>query len=179
MHCNKISRLGLMAVFVFVSVCAVAQVPGDVRLRGTLSDYTPASVSGPWEVRGQWSLQLRGMSGTADFSAALTMGRSDLGVMLNGGGNLNSPSARTAHTHHVIVSNGIVTPLANGFRVTGAATITGNGNFPPPFGGSSTLQIDVTGGNSVTLSNIKLTFGGDAATHFGTNPISGVVRTSK
>ena len=178
MNCNNWSRLGLTTIFVLASICALAQVPGDVRLRGTLSDYTPASVGGPWEVRGQWSLLLRGASGVADFSAALTMGRSDLGVMVNGGGDLNSAAARNSHTHHITVNNGTLTPLANGFRVTGTATITGNGNFPPPFGGSSTLQIDVTGGNSVTLSNIKLTFGGDAAKHFGMNAISGVVRNS-
>jgi len=178
MNCNNWSRLGLTTIFVLASITALAQVPADVRLRGTLSDYTPASVGGPWEVRGQWSLLLRGASGVADFSAALTMGRSDLGVMVNGGGDLNSATARNAHTHHITVNNGTLTPLANGFRVTGTANITGNGNFPPPFGGSSTLQIDVTGGNSVTLSNIKLTFGGNAATHFGTNPISGVVRNS-
>jgi hypothetical protein len=72
-----------------------------------------------------------------------------------------------------------VTPLANGFQVTGAATITGNGNFPPPFGGSSTLQINITGGNSVAFSNIQLTLTGDAAAHFGSQPVNGVVRSVK
>jgi hypothetical protein len=98
--------------------------------------------------------------------------------MLSGGGDVNSAAACNAHTHHITLVDGVVTPLANGFRVTGAATITGNGAFPAPFGPNSTVQIDITGGNSVTFSNIRATFGGDATTHFGLHALSGVVRNS-
>lgn len=69
--------------------------------------------------------------------------------------------------------------LPNGFRVSGPVTITGNGNFPPPFGPNSTVQIDVIGGNHLVFSNIKMTFGGDAANHFGSQPVNGVVRNSQ
>jgi hypothetical protein len=106
------------------------------------------------------------------------MERSDMGVMLSGGGNLNSAPACNAHTHHITLVDGTVTPILNGFRVSGPAMITGNGAFPAPFGPSSTLQIDITGGNSVIFSNIKVTFWGDAATHFGLNALGGVVRNS-
>ena len=41
------------------------------------------------------------------------------------------------------------------------------------------MQIDITGGNTVAFSNIKLTFGGDAVAHFGAQPVNGVVRTVK
>jgi hypothetical protein len=167
------------ALVVAASIGGLAQTPRETHFRGTISDYTPQSVGGPWEVRGLWSLKVKGDSGTADFSAALTMVRSDMGVMLSGGGDLNSAKQRNAHTHHITLVDGTVTPLTNGFRVTGTATITGNGAFPPPFGPDSTVQIDITGGNSVTFSNIQLTMGGDAAMHFGTNPINGVVRSSK
>jgi hypothetical protein len=167
------------ALVVAVSIGGLGQTPRGVNLRGTISDYSPQSVSGPWELRGHWSLKVKGDSGTADFSAALTMVRSDLGVMLSGGGDLNSPKQRNAHTHHITLVDGTVTPLTNGFRVTGNATITGNGTFPPPFGPNSTVQIDITGGNSVTFSNIQLTMGGDAALHFGSNPFTGVVRSSR
>jgi hypothetical protein len=88
------------------------------------------------------------------------------------GGDPNNPKSRNADTHHIMVSDATVTSLANGFRVSGPATITGNGNFPPPFGPNTTVQIDVLGGNTVDLSNIKLTFIGDAATHFGTQPVN-------
>ena len=168
-----VAHIGVLVLA--VSIGALAQTPTATSFRGVINDYTPQSIAGqvvgPWEVRGQWSLKVNGQSGTAGFSAALTMVRSDLGVT-----DLNSPAARNAHTHHITMVDGTVTPLANGFRVSGPATITGNGNYPPPFGGSSTLQIDIVGGNSVTYSNIKLTFGGDAAGHFGSQVVNGVVR---
>ena len=157
-----------------VSTGALAQPPSSMRFRGVLNDFTPASVSGPWEVRGNWSLHVKGESGKADFSAALTMVRSDVGVLQNGG-DLNNPAYRNAHTHHITLVDGDVTPIPNGFRVTGSATITANGNFPPPFGPTATLQIDITGGNHVEFSNIAVTFEDDAAGHFGTHPLHGVV----
>lgn len=171
-----VAQIGVLVLA--VSIGALAQTPKQMHFRGLINDYTPASVSGPWEVRGNWSLNVKGEADKVDFSAALTMVRSDLGVTLNSG-DLNSPVARNAHTHHITLVDGTVTPLANGFRVSGTATVTGNGNYPPPFGPSSTLQIDITGGNSVAFSNIKLTFGGDAAGHFGSQPINGVVRNFK
>jgi len=153
-----------IGVLLAISIGALAQAPTPVKLSGLFNDFTPAGASGAWEVRGEWSLKVKGDLGTADFSAALTMG-------------LNTLAARNAHTHHITLVDGVVTPLTNGFRVTGTATITGNGNFPPPFGGSSTVQIDITGGNTVAFSNIQLTFGGNAVAHFGPQPVNGVVRT--
>ena len=51
------------------------------RLSGLLNDYTPASVNGgPYEMRGEWSLDLHRRSETADFSAAMNMETSDWGV---------------------------------------------------------------------------------------------------
>ncbi len=172
-------RLGVLVLA--LSMCAVAQKPKEIQFRGTIADYTPQSVGGPWEVRGTWSLTLK-RNGMADFSAALNMERSDLGVMLSGGGDLNSATDRNAHTHNFTLVDGTVTfPSDGSIEVTGPVTITGNGKFPPPFGPTSTVTIDITGGNSVTFSNIKLTFGegSDAITHFGTNPINGVVRSVK
>jgi hypothetical protein len=176
---NKLLWLAAeIGALVLVAVLgATAQTP--TIFSGVFNDYTPASVGGPWEVRGQWLLTVNGDSGTANFSAVVTMERSDLGVIQNGGGDLNNPAARSAHTHHITVVSGAVTPLANGFRVAGAATITGNGNYPPPFGGNSTVQIDVTGGNTVAFSNVKLSFVGDASGHFGSQPVNGVVRNFK
>ena len=176
----KSKGVGLVAtISLFVlTTGALAQAQTQTHFEGLMSDYTAASVAGPWEVRGEWTLQVQGESGKADFSASLAMERSDMGVMLSGGGNLNSAAARNGHTHHITLVDGTVTPILNGFRVSGPATITGNGAFPAPFGPSSTLQIDITGGNSVIFSNIKVTFGGDAATHFGLNALGGVVRNS-
>ncbi len=166
----------IAALVLVVGTGALAQTPKHTKFLGAINDFTPATVSGPWEVRGHWSLMVKGDSGKADFSAALTMLRSDLGVIQNGGGDLNNPKDRNAHTHHITLVDGDVTPILNGFRVTGTATITGNGTFPPPFGPSSSLQIDITGGNSVEFSNIAVTFEGDAVGHFGSQPLHGVVR---
>ncbi|MGH9516385.1 MAG: hypothetical protein ACRD3P_12005 [Terriglobales bacterium] len=163
-----------------LSASALAQNSKEVHFRGTINDYTPqnmpTTVGGPWQVAGHWSLTLK-RDGTADFSAALTMVRSDLGVTLSTNPDLNSAAARSAHTHHITVSGGAITFLANDIRVIGPATITANGNVPPPFGGNSSLQIDITGGNTVSYSNIKVTFQGDAQNHFGAAPINGVVRS--
>jgi hypothetical protein len=153
-----------------------------MKFRGTINDFTPASTGGPWEVRGHWSLVVKGKYGRADkadFSAALTMERSDLGVVQNGGGDLNNPMDRMAHTHHITLVNGEVTAIPGGIEVTGLATITANGVFPPPFGSDlPTLTIDITGGSgpdSVTFSNVSLLFGDPGAGHFGTQPLHGVV----
>jgi len=166
-----VARIGAL---VLVSVALLAQDPQPVHFRGTINDFTPASVGGPWEMSGTWSLDLNGDSGEANFSAVLTMVRSDLGVT-----DLNSAKQRSAHTHHMTLIGGTVTPVANGFEVTGPITITANGNFPPPFGIPSTATIDVTGGNTVAFSNIKVTLTGAAVAHFGSQPINGVVRSAK
>jgi hypothetical protein len=162
---------------------ALAQTPDQMKFHGVINDYTPASVGGPWEVRGHWSLVVKGKFGKADckadFSAALTMERSDLGVMQNGGGDLDNPMDRMAHTHHVTLVDGEVTSIPGGIQVTGPATVTANGAFPPPFGPDlPTVTITITGGtgeNSVPFSNVSLLFGTPAASHFGTFPLHGVV----
>ena len=168
-------RIGVLVLA--VSTGALAQAPKHMIFRGLISDYTPQTINGQpvgtWEMRGVWSLKVKGWGGKADFSAALAMVHSDLGVT---GGDLNSSVARGAHTHHITLVDATVTPLANGFRVSGPAIVTGNGAFPAPFGPNSALQIDITGGNTIAYSNIQLTFTGDAVKHFGSQPINGVVR---
>ena len=149
------------------SVLALAQ---SVRFTGLIGDYTPqTSTDGPWVLRGEWSLQLTD-AGTGNFSAVLTMVRSDEGAMTHGG--LDATSARKAHTHHISLKNAAISPITNGFKIVGPATITGNGNpvFLP-----SQLEVDITGGSQVQFSNIKLIFQDPAASHFGTQALNGVV----
>jgi hypothetical protein len=157
---------------------ALAQTPKHLYFGGTINDYTPASDAGPYEVRGHWSLWVD-ESGKADFAADVTMERSDMGVLQNGSSDLNNPTVRNAHTHHIMLRGGTVTALPNGsgFQVIGPAKITANGAFPPPFGPVlPTLTIQITGGNTVPLSNITVLFGAPAAGHFGMYPLHGVVR---
>jgi hypothetical protein len=160
-----------------LSTAAVSQNPRPIKLSGIINDYTPVNI-GSWEIRGSWSLKLKGDCATADFSAALSMMHSDIAVL---GG-----ATRTEHTHHVVLTNGVVTSIANGFRITGPATVTANGAFPPPFGPNSTLQIDITGDKQVEFSNIQVTFinnadgtVSDGTKHFGTQVINGVVKNLK
>jgi hypothetical protein len=146
---------------------------------GLINDHTlPAA--GAWEVHGVWTMDVRERFGRADFSAALTMERADYWFLTNPNppADPNSLAARNPHTHHVTMTDVLVTTLTNGFRLSGPATLTGNG-ATPPFGTSSTAQVDITGGNLVTNSNIALTFGGDAVKHFGPDPFSGVVSGMK
>jgi hypothetical protein len=144
---------------------------------GEINDYTPQNpVAGPWEVRGHWTLVV-GSNGKANFWAELTMERSDLGT---GAANLDDPTIRNAHTHHISLIQGTVSLIPGGFQVVGPSKITANGKFPPPFGAAiPTLTVQVTGNNSVVFSNVALTFGSPADMHFGTNPIHGVVITAQ
>ena len=164
---------------------AMAQGPGSGwHLNGLISDYTEVSgVSGPWEMRGEWSLRFDRESATANFSATLNMTHSDYWVVENpGSADDNTATGRHPHTHHITVTHASVTPLATGgFEVTGPVYVTNDGN-PAPFMSKCststpcTLTVDVTGGTVVQLSNLGMTFEGPPTAHFGTAPIHGVVR---
>jgi hypothetical protein len=135
----------------------------EKRFRGVIDDYEEISATNTmvWHIWGEWSLRVKGDSGKAEFSAALAMIHPD-------------DTPRGAHTHHVWLSDGEVTNIPNGIRISGSAVITGNGSLAA-FSGSS-VQVDLTGGSSVPSSNVGLTFGGDAAAkHFGDHPFHGVV----
>ena len=176
---------------------AVAQVPAPVHFTGLINDYSPSTIKGgPYEIRGDWSLDLHGESGSADFLAAVNMETSDYGIA-EGIVDPTQPATRGAHTHHIKLRNATVTwnmdgcpvfspPTKVGFQVNGPVSLlTGNGsNAPfetdPP---SSTLQVCITGGEgdySIPYSNLTLVFQGPATKHFGTQQaIHGFVRTAK
>jgi len=175
---------------------AMAQAPTPRHFSGIISDYTPlsssASPTGPWEMRGKWSLHLKGDSGKADFSAILVMELSDYWVLTTNADPTNS-GLRSQHTHHITMTDAVVTydtsvcpansPAtgATGIVLTTNANtvvkIAANGS-PAPFEvkGPSTLQVCLTGGTEVELSTLSLVFGGPAAGHFGSQAIHGVVR---
>jgi hypothetical protein len=179
-------------------LCGIALVlaPGYVRaqelrgvhLSGLINDYSPSTVSGgPYEIRGQWSLDVN-RSGTADFTADLNMETSDYGITSATQVDPTNPATRSPHTHHIAITNAAVSydmsvcPANNpattsqGVVVTGTATTSGNGG-PAPFEskGASTLQICITGGSEVQFSNVTLVYNGPATSHFGAQPIHGVV----
>ncbi len=171
------AQIGLLVVA--ASMVALAQNPRCERLSGVINAYSPqTTTTGPYEVRGPWSMKVNRESGKADFSAALNMELSDGWAITKNGGDFD-PDSRGAHTHHITVIQGEVTLLAGGgFQVYGpAATVTLNGNTAPV--SPTPLLIVVTGGSIVEYSNIALTFGSPGSNHFGNEPLPGVVRHVK
>ena len=140
---------------------AGAQSTTVARVGGVIHDFTAdLDASGPWQLVGDWTATLK-TSGTVDVQASISMVRAD------------NPT-RSAHTHHVSLVDGVVTVIANGYRISGTATITSNG-AAAPFSGSP-VTLDVTGGAAVPLAKAALTFQGAAVAHFGDQPIEGVIR---
>ena len=172
---------------------ANAQAPVPVHFSGLINDYSPSTAKGgPWEIHGQWTMSVNEWAGTADFSADLTM--SGYGKTATGAPDPTQGGA-SPHTHHIKLTNVPITwnttgcpaysqPTFGGFQLTNTVSLlTANGSNAkfetnPP---SSVLQVCVSGGqgnDSVPFSNITLTFqsGSPAITHFGSQPIHGVVR---
>ncbi len=178
--------IGTVLALVMVSA-ALAQKTKCKEFQGVINAYTPqttatadgvTTATGPYEVRGPWSLTLKDDGTKADFSAAWTMGFSDGWVLTPTGGYGNfDPAGRGAHTHHVTVVDGMVTSIANGFQVTGTATFTLNGGPAPVAIEPSAVVIEITGGDKVEFSNITVTFGSPGLKHFGAEPLPGVVRS--
>jgi hypothetical protein len=191
------SAVRSLALLLLVSsTCALAQERRPVHFTGLLNDYVPllTTVKGsPYEMHGQWSMDVHPEWGTADFSADMTM--SSFGKTAAGAVDPTQPLVNP-HTHHIRLTNVRITwdmtgcppyatPTQMGFQINGTVSLlTGNGSngsfeTNPP---SSTLQVCVTGGLdvpfSVPNSNITLAFVGPATSHFGQQAIHGVVRTS-
>jgi hypothetical protein len=165
-----------------------ARDPAPSHYSGLLNDYTPSAAvvkGGPYEMRGRWTLDVDHRHGAARFSAAMNMETSDYGIAQNTV-DKDDPTTRGAHTHHLTMTDAVVTDdwasrcpvfspaVTSGFVVTGSVYVTGNGG-PAPFGNSSPLTVCVLGGSDVGFSNVTLTFGLPAASHFGKQAVHGVV----
>jgi hypothetical protein len=190
-------------VVLAVGIRALAQTPTPTHFSGSISDHTPATIQGklvgPWVMNGTWTLDLKGNSGLADFSASMTMESSDYAVVKGVVKDPDSPDpqVRIAHTHHITMKDAAVSfatgmcpsyfppgPATTnpGFMISGPAKITGNGS-PAPFSKNDTvlsmLTVCVNGGSDVPYSNVTLVFSTPASGHFGTQAIHGVVRESR
>lgn len=172
------------------ATCAFAQDRKPVHFAGVLNDYSPVNpniAGSPYEMHGQWSVDLHEWGRTGDFYADMTM--SDYGTT---NGVLDATKGgQSPHTHHVRLTNVTVTwdmtgcpvyakPVpTGGFQLNGTVSlITGNGG-PAPFETNpitSTLQVCVVGNSEIPYANMTMVFGGPATNHFGTQPIHGVVR---
>jgi hypothetical protein len=181
------------------STCAVAEDFRPGYFSGIINDYSPSNVKGgPWEMHGQWSLELHrewGGGETADFYADMTMSGfvttnvpqldgTVLALQTQGGVNPHTHHIRLTHISVVWNMTGCPTflPPATlaGFQISGTVSlITGNGSKAPfemtPLP-TSVLQVCVTGGSLVPYSNLTMLFTGPATSHFGPQAIHGVVR---
>lgn len=190
-----------LAVLVLtLGTVALADGTNPVHFKGLINDYSPATfvvagvpkTVGPWEIGGTWSLDLQGDSGTANFSAVLTMELSDYAIV-EGIANVDTPGTRKPHTHHITMNGATVTvnptdcpvgapAYTPQFELAGLADVSGNGGFAFT---QVPLQVCIDGGAAVQYSNFTMVFttppGGSnpAAGHFGSQPIRGVVRKTK
>ena len=174
---KTILALSVVAAMAMGAHVVTAQdgVQPPLRVSGTFNDYVWVEVgagAGAWHVTGEWAAQVKGDSGKGDFTASLLGVRSDLWVLQNLVDPTN-PALRAPHTHHVGLADAVVTTIANGIRLEGPATITANGSTASYSG--STVRVDITGGNAIRYSNVKMTFFGDGIGHFGPQPYEGVV----
>ena len=87
---------------------APAQDLRTVHFKGVINDYSPSTVSGgTWEIRGTWSLDVE-RTGTASFTADLTMETSDYGITDSTQVDPTNPATRSPHTHHISMTNATV-----------------------------------------------------------------------
>jgi hypothetical protein len=130
----------LSLLLLIPSVCTLAQERRPVHLTGLINDYVPllATVKGsPYEMHGQWSMDVDPERGTADFSADMTM--SSFGKTAAGAVDPTQPLVNP-HTHHIRLTNKMITwdmtgcpPYATatkiGFQINGTVSLlTGNGS---------------------------------------------------
>lgn len=203
---NKAFRWGVRSIAVLalaVSTGAQVQAPCPEHLSGIVSDYTPYNTAavpptptGPYEMRGRWSVHLKEHEGKGDFDAEMAMELSDLWVSKNADPPTDL-SVRGQHTHHITMTNAVLTRNTAVCPANSPATgptgivltsvpnvsvvkITGNGG-PASFEskGMSSLQVCVTGNGEVQFANMSIVFGGPATGHFGSQAIHGVVRSPR
>ena len=165
----------IVTTTVLMAPAASGQDASQTHVTGILADHVWVDLgagAGPWQVSGTWSARVSGISGKGEFVAAILGVRSDLWVLQTGADPQTSP--RMPHTHHVALPDATVTAIPGGIRLTGNAIMTTNGNVATDFSGSP-IVVDITGGNTVQWSNMKLTFLGQSTGHFGSHTYDGVV----
>jgi hypothetical protein len=171
---------GCAVLMLAVATGLLSQTSTPTQFSGVINDFSPSTTSptGPWEMRGVWTLTLDGQSGQGSFSAALTMELSDYTRSPSNIDATSGADSRMQHTHHITIQSGMVKQIATGgFQLTGPVSITKDGS-PAPLA-ASTLSVTITGGSTVQFSDITLQFQGGAPVHFGSQLIHGVVTGPK
>jgi hypothetical protein len=194
----SIPMLAAIAVGAHTSAVAGAPPKLPAHFSGLLSDYTPMLINGapvkgaPYEMHGNWKLDLDQTRSSAAFSAEIAMETSEV---VNPDPNYD-PGQLNPHTHYISMTGGVVhdgptdwqtmcpavSSVTGGFVVTGSAYVTANG-ANAPFGNPSPVTICILGASDtlqpntayVEFANFTLTIGSPASGHFGPQPIHGVV----
>src|SRR5438552_4145083 len=101
-----ISAVRTLSLLLLVSgSCALAGERRAAHFGGLINDFSPLSTSvkgSPWEMHGQWSMDLFPEWETADFSADMTM--SGYGTTTSGAVDPAHPLVNP-HTHHIRLTN--------------------------------------------------------------------------
>lgn len=163
MNVTILRLVGAAVALVFTfALSAQGQSAAPTKIHGVIHDNADA-LGASWVISGTWSLVIRGDSGKADFVASLTMKQ-------------DGPVPGAPHTHHIFLKDGAVAVLANGYSVTGVASIAGNGGLGGDYASSAVTVEVITLGGALPVSNLRVFLGSDAAkNHFGTDPLNGVV----
>ena len=109
-----VTAVAFVVLAVGIGALAQAPTPMPTHFSGLINDYTPQTINGklvgPWVMNGTWSLDLKGRSGLADFSAAMNMELSDYAVVNGVVPNVDDPNpqVRIAHTHHITMKDATV-----------------------------------------------------------------------
>jgi hypothetical protein len=163
----------LVVVFAF-TIRPLSQTQSVVKYNGIINDFSPRSTTptGPYLVSGPWSVKLN-PHGNSEFTASLTMVRSDLWFTdLANSPDPDSQAHRNFHSHHVLMTAGQVTSGGGVIQISGPVLVTSNGNEVFP---DTSVQVELSGGSALAPSNVKMTFIGPATAHFTTQPYDGVV----
>ena len=184
----------LSLLLVVAGSYAFAQEFRSKHFTGLINDYSPSSTSvkgSPWEMHGQWSMDLHPEWGTADFLADMTM--SGFGTTSAGAVDPTHPLVNP-HTHHIRLTNAKITwditgcpaylppATTTGFQVNGTVSLlTGNGSMPP----SRRIRLhprcrSVSPGGARSHIRFRTRTlpwcSGDPHYHFGPQALHGVVR---
>jgi hypothetical protein len=139
------SAVRVLALLLLVAgSCALAEEHRPAHFSGLINDYSPLSTSvkgSPWEMHGQWSMDLYPERETADFSADMTMS----GYGTNHGRCRRSEEApcqpshppyqvdeRQHHLEHYRLPRIRPPATTTGFQLKGSVSLlTGNGSIAP------------------------------------------------
>src|ERR1700748_654944 len=105
---SKMVTSAVQILSLLLTVASSSALAGErktAHFSGLINDYSPLSTTvkgSPWEMHGQWSMDIDPESETADFAADLTM--SGFGMTSSGAVDPTKPLVNP-HTHHILLTH--------------------------------------------------------------------------